>query len=89
MMNNRIKETWRPEYDDDAYLRGLRGQLSGVLRTYEEHTDRYTASEDFSSEEREEEDWLADKAAEYNNKIASLETAYRNYVLKTYGHRPW
>ena len=85
-MRNLIKEYWKPEYSNDSFLIGLRGQLSGVLSTYEAHLERYRTAEDDSAVEKEESAWLEDHGMDYNEKVVSLESRFRHYVRIHYGH---
>ncbi len=83
-MRNLINAYWQPEFADDPLLVSLRGQLRGVLASYEKMLKAYSDAEDPYAE-KEAEHKLEDKTSSYNERVWEIEQQFRSRVFGLYG----
>ena len=83
-MRNLIDTYWQPEFVNDPELISLRGQLRGVLASYEKMLNAYGDAEDPHAE-KEAEHKLEDKTFSYNERVWEIEQQFRSRVFEQFG----
>ena len=83
-MRNLIDTYWRPEFAEDPLLVSLRGQLRGVLASYEKMLKAYSDAEGLYAE-KEAERKLESKTPGYNERVWEVEQQFRSRVSRLYG----
>lgn len=83
-MRNLINAYWQPEFANDPELISLRGQLRGILASYEKMLNAYGDAED-SHAEKEAEHKLESKSFGYNKRIWEIEQQFKSRVFEQFG----